>query len=85
VIVRPGALKELLRRKGANQVGEDALIVLAAALESEALLFAEESVAALERRNESRRVQRIPRLRRLTVADVEVGVEEGLRRMNGKS
>jgi hypothetical protein len=81
MIVRPLALREFLRTKGAAQVSEEALVVLAAACEDRARVFAEESIAALEERNAARNVQRIPRLRRLTVADVE----EALRRLNGKS
>jgi hypothetical protein len=81
MIVRPVALREFLRAKGASQVSEEALVLLAAACEERTRVFAEESIAALEERNAARDVQRIPRLRRLTVADVE----EALRRLNGKS
>lgn len=79
MIVRPGELRRLLRQRGAAQIGEDALVVLAAALEDQARRFAEQSVVALEERNAARDVQRIPRLKRLTVADVE----KAIGRLNG--
>ena len=81
MIVRPRAIRALLRAKGAVQVSEDAVVAMTAGLERLADSFAGESLRVLEERNASRDVQRLEVLRRLTGEHVE----EALRRLNGKS
>lgn len=79
MIVRVGELRKALRFRGAGQVAQEALVLLSSHLEDVAERFAGECVRALEERNVSRDIQRIPLLRRLTIADVEKAME----RLNG--
>ena len=81
MIVRAGELRKALRFCGAGQVAQEALVLLSSHLEELAERFVGECVRALEERNVSRDVQRIPLLRRLTIADVE----KAIGRLNGKS
>jgi len=74
VIVRVGELGKALRFRGAGQIGHEALVLLSSHLENLAETLAGECVRALEERNVSRDVQRIPLLRRLTIADVEKAI-----------
>ena len=74
VIVRVGELGKVLRSRGAGQVAREALVLLASHVENLAETLAGECVRALEERNVSRDVQRIPLLRRLTIADVEKAI-----------
>jgi len=81
MIVRPSEIRRVLR-EGADgfQVSENAVLALGAALEELAGLFARESAAALRRHNESRILQRLPTLSRLT----DEHVREAIRRAHGK-
>jgi len=74
MIVRVGELRKVLRFRGAGQVAQEALVLLSSHLEDLAERCAGECVRALEERNVSRDVQRIPVLRRLTIADVETAI-----------
>ena len=80
MIVRVGELRKVLRFRGAGQIAQDALIRISMHLEDLAETFAGECVRALEERNVSRDVQRIPLLRRLTIRDVETAIG----RLHGK-
>jgi len=79
MIVRVGELRKVLRSRGAGQVGHEALVLLSSHVEGLAETLAGECVRALEERNVSRDVQRIPVLKRVTIADVEKAIE----RLNG--
>ena len=74
MIVRAGELRKALRFRGAGQVAQDALVLISSHLEELAERFAGECVRALQERNVSRDVQRIPALRRVTAADVETAI-----------
>jgi histone-like transcription factor (CBF/NF-Y) len=74
LIVRVGELGKVLRSRGAGQVAREALVLLASHVEELAEALAGECVRALDERNGSRDVQRIPTLKRVTTADVEKAI-----------
>ena len=75
MIVRVAELRKVLRFRGAGRVAQDALVLISSHLEELAERFAGECVRALQERNVSRDVQRIPVLRRVTTGDVEKAIE----------
>ncbi len=71
MIARPSAIRALLRSRAAgSQVSDAAVVALCAAVEAEAIRFADATLQSFEARNEARAIQRIPSLRRVTDEDV---------------
>lgn len=79
MIVRPAALRGLLRSKGAGQVSESAVIAFAAAAEALCDQLADRVATIFRERNEARAAQCLPSLHRLT----DDFVDEALRRADG--